>query len=818
MGRDQAGLRRRIKQGKDGSPHGDAEDVNRRAKGKIGSSVSYFGIVFVLLTVATAGYFTYQQHLQNIVITPLNTPNIIAANASIPSLNPDRFWGTYRSHTYFGIKTRSPQSPVFGAMWLTQFTNKMPPPIRHWCDQGDGLLGYSWLMHDGQSFGVQELEEPAYTVRTEFVKRPGGDHGGDWTARIIMTPKTPGQTVVVSPMFYVALDGQGSLQPEHTRNVLTGVTGHSQELGAFTLRFPKVKTEKQKVAHLVTYTSSLAQLTDIVKAGMRVEAWDKARTLPYFTLTGRMVPKDAPGVNLIVRQVTATLPLEMEVVFESGSFHSRPNSLEGEVFNSALKSHVDDFNSKFAGIFQLEQKGYGEKESRVAKAALSNMLGSIGYFHGSSLVQSEHNKEPLNYWSAPLFSGVPSRPFFPRGFLWDEGFHNLLISRWDEGLSLEIIGHWLDLMNTEGWIPREQILGVEARAKVPAEFVVQRNKNANPPTFFLPLQRLIHKMVSNQDPSDQRYLEALFPRLKAWYAWYNTSQVGNTPSTYRWRGRDAKAVTQLNPLTLTSGLDDFPRASHPTDNERHVDLRCWMALASGVMAEIAKSLKQDWQEYAATHRLLSDNALLDSLHWSDQGQQYSDYGLHAHRVKLEKPPPPPHLQPGQRPPDLPKVRVSLTEPQNQFVDAFGYVSLFPVLLKIVDPASPKLYKILTDLKDPTLLWTQFGLRSLARMNKLYNRYNTEHDPPYWRGPIWINMNYLALSALHHYAHTQGPHSQLAGEIYRDLRTNLVRNMVKEFERTGYIWENYSDKTGEGKGSHPFTGWSALLVLIMGEIY
>ena len=619
-------------------------------------------------------------------------------------------------------------------------------------------------------------------------------------------------------MFYAALDGQGSLQPSLTRNVLTGVTGQSEELGSFSLRFPKVKTETQKVAYLVTYAPSLSQLTDVVKSGMRVEAWDKARTLPYFTLGGRMVPKDAPGINFIVKQVTATLPLEMEVIFESGSVPDRPNTLEGEVFSLALKSHVDDFEKKFNNIFQLEKKGYGDKESRVAKAALSNMLGSIGYFYGSSLVQSQYNKDPVSYWSAPLFTGVPSRPFFPRGFLWDEGFHNLLISRWDEGLSLEIIGHWLDLMNTEGWIPREQILGVEAQAKVPAEFVVQRNKNANPPTFFLPLQRLIHKMVGSQDPFEQHYLEALYPRLKAWYSWYNTSQVGNAASTYRWRGRDPKAVTQLNPLTLTSGLDDYPRASHPTEDERHVDLRCWMALASGVMAEIAKSLNKEWQEYAATHQLLTDNALLDSLHWSEKGQQYSDFGLHTDKVRLEKPPPPPHLQPGQRPPDLPKIRVHTAEAKSQYVNAFGYVSLFPFLLRIVDPQSPKLFKILTDLKDPGLLWSEYGLRSLARINRMYNRYNTEHDPPYWRGPIWINMNYLALSALHHYAHTTGPYNELAGEIYTDLRTNLVKNMLNEFYRTGYIWENYSDKTGEGKGSHPFTGWSALLVLIMGEIY
>lgn len=37
-----------------------------------------------------------------------------------------------------------------------------------------------------------------------------------------------------------------------------------------------------------------------------------------------------------------------------------------------------------------------------------------------------------------------------------------LTRRWDVHICLDIIGHWLDLMNVDGWIPREQILGAEA--------------------------------------------------------------------------------------------------------------------------------------------------------------------------------------------------------------------------------------------------------------------------------------------------------------------------------------------------------------------
>lgn len=524
------------------------------------------------------------------------------------------------------------------------------------------------------------------------------------------------------------------------------------------------------------------------------------------------------------------LPFTLDITFQDvsneSSFADDFVTLPiGDDYTKLLTKKRKEFEKKFSDVFQLKQKGYKDEEIKAAEASLSNMLGSIGYFYGASKVQSIHNKGPVPYWKAPLLTAVPSRSFFPRGFLWDEGFHGLLISTWDIDIELDIISHWFDLINIEGWIPREQILGVEALARVPEQFVIQHNTNANPPTFFLVLKHMLDNYPEDMLKNNRLIiLERLYPRLHAWFQWFNTTQRGEVLGTYRWRGRQSDSIYELNPKTLTSGLDDFPRSSHPTDNERHVDLRCWITLAASVMRQLGNILGKNVEKYDETYYYLLDNQLLHEQHYSSKAKSFADYGLHTDSVSLKRPPPPPP-NPNRGPYENPQpgiqdmIRVVYGHPEMRYVDTtFGYVNLFPFLLQIIEPQNPALGIILTKLKDPQLLWTKYGLRSLAKSSPLYMTRNTEHDPPYWRGQIWININYLALRSLHFYMSESGPFAEQAKDVYTQLRNNVVTNVIKQYNSTGFVWEQYNDQTGKGSGCYPFTGWSALFIMMMSEKY
>jgi hypothetical protein len=96
------------------------------------------------------------------------------------------------------------------------------------------------------------------------------------------------------------------------------------------------------------------------------------------------------------------------------------------------------------------------------------------------------------------------------------------------------------------------------------------------------------------------------------------------------------------------------------------------------------------------------------------------------------------------------------------------------MLSLLPSDSPHLGPILDMLRDPEQLWSEFGIRSLSKSHPEFGQ-----GENYWRGPIWVQMNYMVLGALHNtYVREEGPFQERAREIYEELRMNVVDNVFE----------------------------------------
>lgn len=451
--------------------------------------------------------------------------------------------------------------------------------------------------------------------------------------------------------------------------------------------------------------------------------------------------QNRPGLgNFHLVQKVFEGPFEFDIIFTPSSVTNPPTS---DDLTKQIETVTEGFDTKYAEVLTPRAPFQDKKYIEFSKSLFSNLLGGIGYFYGDQVVDRsyapEYEEENEGFWQEAeearnrnqqklegpyeLFTSIPSRPFFPRGFLWDEGFHLLPIVDWDPELVMRILSSWFNLMDDDGWIAREQILGHEARSKVPTEFQVQYPHYANPPTLYMVLEALLDqaegkRASSSSDLADpatiKDWLAQLYPLLKRNFDWYRRTQWGDLKSydrpafsskeAYRWRGRTPQHI-------LTSGLDDYPRAQPPHPGELHTDLTAWMGMMSRSIHRVADYLGEtdDAERYAKIAEAIRKNT--DDLHWSKKENAYCDATIDDFEESVH-------------------------------VCHKGYISLFPFMTGLLGPEHPHLKDVLDLIADKEELWSSHGIRSLSKKDQLYG---TEEN--YWRSPVWMNMNYLILTNL-----------------------------------------------------------------------
>ncbi|GAA5999150.1 mannosyl-oligosaccharide glucosidase [Rhodotorula paludigena] len=761
-------------------------------------------------------------------------------------------WGTYRPGLYFGLRPRLPSTLMTGLIWFGTGDYQSYQKPRHECDQRDGLT-YSYTEHDGRSAAKQVLNDKVNNVRLtiRWIKVAGGDEGGSWAVRLEGEPLDASKVSRISLINYFGNDGPLSyLELESDKDNLGAkgsvvLKGTTPKLGGYRIRIEDHEGNSPlfKGPHVEDFGDKLNRTQYLGLAVPQGLVW-QARNAIMNTMAkhsskilepyGQSSPPD-PAIlftlpNIVQRnaglyafQKTYQDRWGVDIFFDSDA---APTNLDHASLTTALAASSHAYKSRFASLFP-SILSFSERQQEFARAMTANLVGGVGYFHGPSLVDRTFSQEwdadetsaskPSPQLTEPreLFAATPSRSFFPRGFYWDEGFHLSLIGAWDNDLSLEIFRSWMNLADEDGWIAREQILGDEARSRVPEAFQTQYPAYGNPPTLIMGLTGFIARLREagislatldeTLDPSEESlapealasrhlaspalagsYLREVYPTIKRHYEWFRRTQKGeirgygrrarSSSEAYRWRGRTADHV-------LTSGLDDMPRAVPPHAGELHVDLMSWMGFFSRTMRDVAEFLgeEDDIEEYEEQFEDIVAN--LDDLHWSEEQQMYCDASVD-------------------------------NEDESFHVCHAGYLSLFPFFLSLLPSTSPHLGPVLELLRNPAKLWSPYGIRSLSKDHPLFGQ-----GENYWRGPIWIQMNYLALAALNNkYAKEPGPFQTRAAEIYAELRDNVINNVYKEWERTGTVWEQYNANTGEGQRSDPFTGWTSLVTLIMAEQY
>lgn len=806
---------------------------------------------------------------------PLNQDQL--ANDYTVQAENSLLWGPYRSALYLGIRPRLPRSLLSGLMWFSMDDYRSIGSIRHFYEQNDNMAKANWVSYDPRYGGTQVIQDnDCHTnITIDFVK---SKDGLSWAVKIKSEPHKGFEQSKISFVWYSGLEGEkeasiddlgeiertGILKLENQKNVLgykgsVKLSGVSEELGAFQVEIndgPKTNRHPLGKSGLpLEFSPALAHHYSLRVPDDNV--W-QARDI-FMTMLQESVQslkgttdsmEDIPPENLyIIRDLNdfeGNLHLVQKVYQGSCEFdviyhnEKTPDTekITSKNIHEKIEANHNLFDEKFSEYFEL-QYPYNETENdsgtvnykAFAKEILSGLLGGLTYMYGDHLVDrktifDEDTFESYELNRSPegphqLFTLVPSRPFFPRGFYWDEGFHLMPLKEYDSDLVLDIIKSWFNLIDSEGWIAREQILGPEARSRVPSQFQVQSPQIVNPPTLTLMLTMLLEHLSEERfgdvmkpididrdnelsDVTDStnttkfgsyilkhpdvlfKYAEEVYPKLKLHFQMLRKTQQGHfeefdrnydNSEVFRWRGR-----TETH--CLASGIDDYPRASPADVAELNVDLISWIGIMAKSLRLMAGILNKydDVVYFQDIEEKISKN--LDKVHWSKSEGIYCD-------VSVDE------------------------DDENVHVCHKGYVSLLPFVTKLIPKDDvDKLEKVLNIITDPEELWSPFGIRSLSKSD---SNYKTGED--YWRSPVWINMNYLVLKGIEDYYYESRQFMSLALQkkfqvAYHDLRINVVDNVYRQWVKTGFVWEQYNDETGDAKGAKNFLGWTSAVLLMM----
>ncbi len=237
------------------------------------------------------------------------------------------------------------------------------------------------------------------------------------------------------------------------------------------------------------------------------------------------------------------------------------------------------------------------------------------------------------------------------------------------------------------------------------------------------------------------FLEAVYPKLKRYNQWWVTTRDFDGDGLYSWLHRDE------------TGLDDCPRFDlFPIWQINALDLNCYLALQMTSLAKIAEYL----------------NFTADSVYYTTQA------GLLADRIRV-------------------KLWDNVTgffydTVGSEFIKLKTSSNLLPLFTGVATPQQAA--RLMTHLNNPAEFNVTYPIPSVARDEPSFSNVM-------WRGPTWINLNYLLIRGLINYNYS----IEASKIAYKTLE--MAEGV---FNETGTFWEFYNSTTGRVDDVVGKTGW------------
>ncbi len=236
-----------------------------------------------------------------------------------------------------------------------------------------------------------------------------------------------------------------------------------------------------------------------------------------------------------------------------------------------------------------------------------------------------------------------------------------------------------------------------------------------------------------QKTGDTSVLPEFYPALRRFMDWIIANRDSNHNHLYEWYvHRDS-----VNCRCGESGMDNSPRFDGVAEMDC-IDFSCYMAHEARCMSILAQKLGNT-ADVARFDELYSNirRAVNETL-WSEEDGMYFDYDIE--RGKLHR--------------------------------VWAVSSFLPLFAGICPPDRAK--RLISHMTDPKRFWTEKPLPSIAL-----------DDPTFgddmWRGPVWINMNYMVMLGLREYGYT---------ELATMLRRQTLDLVSHWYQNDGVLYEFY----------------------------